>query len=1028
MKKDIENNHVQTGPNIYWKSLDEKYQTAEFNKEAEKEFMTSPFASEDGTDGIARRDFLKLMGASIALASTACVKRPVDYIVPYAERPPELVPGVANYYASSWTHQGETFGLVVKTREGRPIKLEGNPKHPINKNGLSALAQAQVLSLYDPDRLQAPVKKNDDGTFSKITWDKLDEEVIAQLKGSSVVVLSSSLASPSTNTLISDFVGAFKGKHVVWDTLGADDVIAGQKASYGTSVLPRYRFDQAKMIVSIDADFLGTWISPTEFMKQFSTNRKPGAGMSRLVSFESMMSLTGSNSDTRIMISPTQQLTAVMGLINELVNGMKVSRYANDNAVSKAAGQFANAAQEIGIEKELLSQIAKDLWANKGQSLVVAGGITTRTAQSLDLQVAVNFLNTLLENDGKTVDGTSVPVVGVSGSYEAMKDLIADMNAGKVSALIIHKTNPAYSLPKNSGFIEALKKVKTVIYAGTHLDETGKYANYVAPDHHHLENWGDSEVQKGVYAIQQPTIRPLYDTRSLELSLISWAYQMGVGPSRLKDPDSWLDYLKKNWKNDLQSKAGMSGGFDAFWLSFLKEGVIDTTSRAGKRNSNGTSRAFLVGALLKIQKPAAKNMELVLYSTIGHGDGSFANISWLQEFPDPVTKIVWDSYANVSPAMAKDLKIKEGQMIEVEVGGEKLKLPAHIQPGMHPKTIAIAVGMGRTEAGYVGTGIGVNAFNLVSWKDTPVFSGQEVKLNVLSEKMKLANTQGHNSMEGRQIVVQATLKDYMNNPGVNIHRNKMLSLWPVHEYKGYKWAMVIDQTVCTGCSACVVACQSENNVPVVGKRYVLEGREMHWLRLDRYYVGDESNPETVFQAMLCQQCDTAPCETVCPVQATTHDDEGLNQMTYNRCVGTRYCSNNCPYKVRRFNWFNYATPLKKPQTLALNPDVTVRTRGVMEKCTFCVQRLHVAKNIAKDNNTKVKDGDVQTACQESCPTNAIVFGDVNNPDSQVSKLFKDPRSYSVLEEQNTAPSVRYQTKVRNSDTIASNVRSKGVFQ
>lgn len=1016
----MKNKENQPTEKVYWKSLDEKYQTPEFEQTAHREFMSSPFATEDGSDGVARRDFLKLMGASLALASTACIKRPVDYIVPYAEHPPEITPGVANYYASSWTHAGQSYGLVVKTREGRPIKLEGNPKHPVNKNGLSAIGQAQILSLYDPDRLHAPIKRNDDGSFSKITWDKLDEEVTGVLKGGQVVLLSSSLASPSTETLISDFFQGFKGKHVVWDVLGNDDLVAGQKASYGTALVPRYRINQAKMIVSIDADFLGTWLSTSEFTKQFAETRKPGKDMSRLVAFESMMSLTGANSDTRIVISPSQQLTVAMGLINELVNNLKVSRYAGDGAVSKAAAQFANAAEEIGVEKGLLAQVAKDLWANKGQSLVLAGGITTKTAQSLDLQVAVNFLNSLLENEGKTVDGTSVPQVSSKGSYQAMRDLIQEMNEGKVSTLIIHKTNPAYFLPKSAGFAEALKKVKTVIYAGTHLDETGKLAHYIAPDHHHLENWGDSEVQKGVYAIQQPTIRPLYDTRSLELSLISWAYQLDAGPSRLRDPDSWLDYLKNNWKNNLKNQAGVAGDFDSFWLSFLKEGVLDTSSRGGKRNAASTARQFLLGSFTKISKARSSDLELQLYVKGGHGDGSFANISWLQEFPDPITKIVWDNYVNVSPKMAHDLKIKEGTVVEVTVGDKKIKLPAHIQPGMHHKTIAIAVGFGRTDAGSVGSNIGQNAYELVDLKgENPVFSGQAATLNVTSEKIELACTQGHHTMEGRQIVVQATLKDYLNNPGANIHRHKMLSLWPEHEYKGYKWAMVIDQNACTGCGACVIACQSENNTPVVGKKHILWGREMHWLRIDRYYVGDEANPETVFQPMLCQHCDNAPCETVCPVLATTHSDEGLNQMTYNRCVGTRYCSNNCPYKVRRFNWFSYSHTLKKPETLALNPDVTVRSRGVMEKCTFCTQRIHVAKNVAKDENRKVKDGEIQTACQESCAAGAIIFGNVNDPESQVAKLFKDPRSYAVLEEFNAAPAVKYQTKVRNSDTIAS---------
>jgi molybdopterin-containing oxidoreductase family iron-sulfur binding subunit len=392
------------------------------------------------------------------------------------------------------------------------------------------------------------------------------------------------------------------------------------------------------------------------------------------------------------------------------------------------------------------------------------------------------------------------------------------------------------------------------------------------------------------------------------------------------------------------------------------------------------------------------------------------------EFPDPVTRITWENYLNISVEMAKNLKIKEGEIVEVEVNGAKVKVPAHIQPGLHSKTVALAVGFGRSDAGSVGSHFGANAYQLVQYKNgMPVFSALGVKVTPTGSKADLATVQEHHSMEGRHIIIQATLKDYLKNPAANIESGSSLSLWPKHEYKGYRWAMVIDQNACNGCGACVVACQSENNIPTVGKKYVLKGRAMHWLRIDRYYTGHEGAPETTtFQPVLCQQCENAPCETVCPVLATVHDDEGLNQMTYNRCVGTRYCSNNCPYKVRRFNWFNYEAGLKKPQTMALNPDVTIRSRGVMEKCTFCVQRLHEAKNIAKDKGTTVKDGDVQTACQESCPTNAIVFGNFNDGTSEVVKEFKNPRSYALLEDLNTVPMVRYQTRIKNIDKTSAN--------
>ncbi len=1006
----------------YWKSIDEKYQNEGWRKVAENEFKNSPYS--EFLNGTNRRDFLKLMGASIALASTSCVRRPVDHIVPYANRPPEVTPGIANYYASTYAHAGQGFGTIVKTREGRPIKMEGNPSHPMNQGGLSAMAQAQVLSVYDPDRIKNPAKQNENGEFEKISWDDLDEQVHKQLRSGGVVLLTSSLASPTTEMAIKDFFTGFNGRHVVWEPLAADDVMNGQEASYGQRVVPRYRFDKAKMVVSVGCDFFGTWISPIEHMRDFMKGRKLNSNMNKLVVFEPSMTLTGANADTRLMVRASHQVSVVMGLLYEIIVKQKASRYASDGQVLAALKKFENVAAEIGVEADLMSAIAKDLWANRGASIVVAGGLAGRTENAIALQIATNFLNTVLENDGQTIDATNIPVKSFEGSYAAMKSLIADMNAGRVKTLIINNVNPVYALAKKFGFEEALSKVQMVIYMGQHVDETARFAHYLAPDHHHLENWGDLELQKGVYSIQQPTIRPMYDTRSMQLSMISWAYQAEVGPARLKDVDSWLDYLKNAWKQK-QSEVGSIGPFDVFWTNFLKEGVVDTSNRNGKRNHGGTTRKFLLSSLNKITKSKSDGTELVLFASIGQYDGSYANLSWLQELPDPVTKIVWDSYLMMSPEKAKELGVTDGHIVEIKTSSDVVSVPAFVQPGMHKDVVALAVGLGRTSVGAVGDGIGVNGFTLVqNQSGEPVFSAIPVTISKTGQERELANSQGHHWMEGRQIVVQATIKDYLKKADANIHKHKVFSIWPKYEYKGYRWAMSIDLTTCTGCSACVIACQSENNIPSVGRRFVIEGREMHWMRIDRYYVGDEKDPQVVFQPMLCQHCENAPCETVCPVLATTHSDEGLNQMTYNRCVGTRYCSNNCPYKVRRFNWFAYDT-IKKPLNLALNPDVTVRSRGVMEKCTFCVQRIHVAKDNAKDENRTVKDGEIKTACQESCPTQAITFGNLNDPESRISKEHAQENSYGVLEEYNTVPMVKYRTKVRNTEHLASDHQEGG---
>jgi MoCo/4Fe-4S cofactor protein with predicted Tat translocation signal len=1018
-----ETNAVEIG-NRYWNSLAQWADDPEFKKAASEEFKSSPLRDADLTEndkdgGWARREFLKLMGASLAMASTACIRRPVQKIIPYNKAPAEVTFGIPNYYTSTYFDGAEALGLLVKTREGRPIKIEGNPKHPLSLGGTSARAQASVLSLYDPDRLDSPKKNLLNKTRSNrdtisTTWEDADKDIVSQLSKGGVVVLTGTLASPSSRALVSEFVHDFKAKHVQWEALPYEEIREGQKASYGEDVVPYYHFDKARVIVSVDADFLGTWIAPTIFTRQFSKARKNPETMNKLVVFDSGYSLTGANADVRVKIKPSAQVDVVMGLAHEIVVKNNSSKYAGNAAVKNSLGNFSDVAKKLGISQELFSRVAQDLWKNKGQSLVVAGGLQGQTAQALELQIAVNFLNSVLENDGATVDGHA-GFVGLKGSNKAMLSLIEDMKNGSVKTLIINGVNPFYVLTESLQFNEACQKVGLVVYTGDRIDETGQAAQYVLPDNHPMESWGDLEVADGVYSIQQPTLRPLNDTRSFHLSLMTWAKAAKVAGKRIAGSDTYYDYVRNVWKDEIYPKVGKSTSFENFWEQALQTGVVDS----GKQAKSGAARAFRANALSSVKSSvgAKGSLELVLYSNIAIGDGRLANTSWLQELPDPVTKIVWDNHASVSIATAEKLKLKEGYLAELTVGTKKLKIPVHIQPGLHDDVVAVAVGYGRTAAGKLGNDIGVNAFALYKVeKGAITASGQPAELKALDEEYKLACVAGNNTMEGRKIVAEATLIEYLKDKAANNHRHRTFSIWSGHQYNANKWGMSVDLNSCTGCSACMVACQAENNIPIVGKNYVMQGREMHWIRIDRYYVGDPADAETVFQPVMCQQCDNAPCETVCPVLATVHSDEGLNDMAYNRCVGTRYCSNNCPYKVRRFNWFNFTGKVDKSLTLQYNPDVTVRPRGVMEKCTFCVHRIKGARSAARIENRELKTDEIKTACQQACPANAIIFGDLNDPQSEVAKVFKDePRAYGLLEEFNAAPAVRYLTKIRNND-------------
>ena len=1109
----------------YWLDLRDLAEDEEFKNSLGQEFLTPPLSSVPPPRSSApgsspgRREFLQLMGAGLALTAEGCFRRPTEKIVPYVKRPEDVLPGEANFYASSFYDGGEGFSILVKTREGRPIKIEGNGEASLlNGGGLSPRAQAHVLSLYDPQRLNGPQKNlfNDTKTNRETvntTFEKADQAILKELKKGRTALLTPRIPSPSFKALLRDFKKHFSVRHFIYDPLSLEETAEGQRASYGGGDIPGYNFSKAKFIFSLNCDFLGTYLSPVEFQGRFAESRRPNKnGMSRLVVLESLMSLTGAAGDERRRIRPSEGLPALMALVNAL--GEKgLSLPANLSAVSKS---YKPAWKSLAIPPEKWAEWAGELMERRGQSLILFGGVRGETKDSKTAHIVVNFLNSALGNDGKTVNYRQ-SFTGPFGSADSMERLVSGLEKGAIKRVVIHKVNPLYVFPELERLKSALKKADLVVYTGDRVDETGLFADYILPDSHDLEKWGDWEFKKGVFSVQQPVIRPLYNTRAFEDSLLTWIRLSGAPVA-----ENFYHYIKNRWT------ARRGAGF---WNEFLTKGVTGSLAVA-----LSPSRVFQSSALqrLKAFKPSGEQThlknskgkdlpetsaqsaegenagfgvsfagaetrepgsfrqdrkdresppspyavyELALYETAALKHGDMSNVPWLMEFPDPVTKICWDNYLCLSPAEAQRRGLKEGDVVSLfpakdsllseknglnpeihksekptsasavrdslrvkagdttaesepifENSGKKtlsseysLKVPVHIQPGQSEGVLGLALGFGRTGAGAIGNNIGVNAWPFLKE------SHSRVSFTKTGQNIPLANVQGHHAMEGRDIILETVLTDFLKDPSSGLPKHhKVKSLWPAHKYKGHKWGMVIDLNSCTGCGTCIVACQSENNIPTVGKKNVLEGREMHWIRVDRYYEGGSENPRTVHQPVVCMHCDNAPCETVCPVLATVHGSEGTNDMVYNRCVGTRYCSNNCPYKVRRFNWFNYAKKIETPLDKALNPDVTVRSRGVMEKCSFCIQRIHQAKGEAKREKRPMKDGDLQTACQQSCPARAITFGDLNDPQSRISREFQAENSYALLDDHlNTKPSVRYKTKIRNVAGPLSPSKEKG---
>ena len=957
-----------------------------------------------------RNSFLKLMGASLAMVTANCYKKPLEKIIPYVNKPVEYQPGIANYYATSMVTANGVAPLLVKTIEGKPLKVEGNKNHPLFKGAISIDSIATIWDLYDPDRLRNSSKKNGNG-FKKGDSNKFISEIKSLLNESSnIAILSHLKYSPSEDSVILEFLKKYKAKSYTYDSIGNQhEVLFGESKSYGKPIIPRFAFDKADLIFSLEADFLGTWINPELYTKQFSSRRNPDSNMNKLIVAETMMSLTGANADQRFAIKSGTAHIFGLGLIH-LVHAK--TEYSTNPILKEHLSLYPpkKVSDLCGVSEEKLHKLAETLLSFKGRSLVVGGGTSARNGQEGSLYYIASLLNALLKNEGKTIL-TQAPYRGESeinlSSSEDLIELIKTMKRGEIDTLIIDRTNPVFDLPASVGFEEAIKKVKNVICLSTHATETASYAKYILALNHSFESWADGYMN-GIYSVAQPLMNPLFETIS-------------VG-------DIWLKLIESNTEDFYQYVKNNSKKYTDNWNNLLSDGFFIETPT---ENENEPRTGFDFNFISQFGVPSTKKSAqyaLTIYSNSQIKDGSGANISFRQELPDPVTKVTWGNYIAVSPKDADKNQWKMGEVLKVVSSTGDISLPLFIQPGLPEGSIAIAMGYGHSKIGKVAKNVGKNINSLTSLKNEGYqYSGISVHISKENKKEKIATTQKHHEIPGddkRGIISYAKLTDYQSNPKAGhtelsqaIPGSKVLpgrGLYPEVKYEGYKWGMSIDLTKCTGCSACVIACYSENNIPAVGKVEVDRGREMSWLRIDRYYHGSAQNPDVSFQPVMCQHCDNAPCENVCPVVATSHSSEGLNEMTYNRCIGTRYCSNNCPYKVRRFNWFeNWEGKIQDPEQYTLNPDVTVRSRGVIEKCTFCVHRISEKRQLAKVEGRLIQDNEIQTACQDACSADAIVFGNTNDKSTLVAQMQAEERAYKLLVNLNVKPAVSYMTRVKN---------------
>jgi molybdopterin-containing oxidoreductase family iron-sulfur binding subunit len=972
----------------YWRSLNQLAGTPEFKEFLEREF---PQGASEFKNSLNRRRFLTLMGASMALAGLTSCRRPVEKIIPYVKAPEEIIPGIPKDYATTMTLGRKSYGLVVETHEGRPTKIEGNEKHSSSRGGTNVFMQATILALYDPDRSQLNLRDGQDSTWAQFMtyWQEM-YPILLDNKGAGLAILSESFASPTLFNLKSQFENTFpEANWYSYEPVSDENLRQGIRAATGKDYQPVYRFDRAQVILSLDSDFIGTEDENVIHARGFIDGRRVSSekdDMNRLYVVESSFSLTGGMADHRLRLASNHMIDFLAALIQELKqNGLHISGTENIKISQPQNHQ------------KWIREIARDLMRNRGSGLLVAG-----RQQPENVHALVFALNSALRNIGNTVLYRPAGYESFE-SVSQLSDLVEQLNTGNIESLVIFGGNPVYNAPADLGFESALSRAKNSFHVSQYVDETSQKVTWHLLQTHFLESWSDAQSTDGSLSIVQPMIAPLFDGKSVTeilQFLTTGIYKSGY------------ELVRDTWNGILGTV-----DFEKKWRRVLHDGVYEdeqfrlqspAVSTSGLRSiiSNNPSTSPLL---------APENLEVVFYPSPAVFDGRFSNNGWLQELPDGVTKLVWDNAAIISLQTAKTLGVKNEDLIILSVNETDMALPVWILPGQADDSIAVTLGYGRSAAGRIGNGVGFNVYRLRSSENMWINSGASIRTT--SQTYPMANTQDHNSMEGRPLIRESDLQDYRENPSFAqdmVEHPPLISLWDEHRYEeGYQWGMSIDLNACTGCNACTIACQSENNIPIIGKEQVKEGREMHWMRMDRYFHGETDDPEMVFQPVGCQHCENAPCEQVCPVAATVHDDEGLNVMTYNRCIGTRYCSNNCPYKVRRFNFFNYTKDLPEIVQMAQNPDVTVRSRGVMEKCTYCLQRINESKINAKNQDKQVADGDVVTACQQACPTGAIVFGNLNDENSSVVKMKKQNRDYAMLAELNIKPRTSYLAKLRN---------------
>ncbi len=974
----------------YWRSLDELKDPVAFKKNELKLEVDAKKAFYQKDSATSRRDFLKTFGFSVAAAAVvASCKRPVDKAIPYLIKPEEVTPGMANYYASTYFEANEYCSVLVKVRDGRPIKIEGNNLSSVSQQGTTARIQASVLNLYDEARFKTPLKNN-----STATWEQLDSEIIEKLnqlktENKKVVLLTSTVISPSTKKIIGNFLGTFpNAEWLQYDAISASGILKANQISFGKAFIPDYRFEKAKVIVSFGADFLGTWLSPVEYTKGYTSGRKlyeAGDEMNRHYQFETGMSVTGSNADVRFPVKPSEEVAIVADLYNRILT---------------AKGMSAVSAQKSSVD---LSSLVEDLLENEGKSLVVSNSSDT------NVQLIVNGINQILGNYGSTIS-TEKTLNTRQGLDEEFEAFLSELKAGDISGVLCWSVNPVYNHPAGEEIKTAFSKLDLSVSFADRNDETTAVCQYVCPQPHYLESWNDAEPKTGIFSLSQPTISKLFDSRQPQESLAKWSGE---------EAPVFYEFLKKNWEENLIRYQNEFSNGTMFWNESLQKGVFEPENYAAEKLQYGENG--LENALSSV-KPASTGWEIAFYESVGMVNGDFVNNPWLQELPDPIAKISWDNFAAVPVKWAEENGVANESVITVN----GIELPVFVQPGQAAQTISVALGYGRSVAGKVGDGVGKNMFAQSTIENgTKKYWLADAQVNTTEKIYELALSQTHHNMEGRPIVRETTFEEWKIDPASGNEKHQEfeenhVTLYPEQEYKGHHWGMAVDLSSCIGCGNCAISCQAENNIQVIGKQQVRNRRIMHWIRVDRYFSNDAENPEVYHQPVMCQHCDNAPCENVCPVSATPHSDEGLNQMAYNRCVGTKYCVNNCPYRVRRFNWFQYVNNDEFDYAsnsdlgrMVLNPDVTVRSRGVVEKCSFCVQRIQEKKALAKVEGRAISDGEIQPACVQSCPGNALVFGDMNNPESKISKLMKNKRNYHLLEELHTLPSVGYLTKVRN---------------